>query len=233
MRDSGELFPPGATVVRRDVFRGRVWSATPKRVIEDRGDSLVLARWPGVRLMGPGAWVASRRSGQSVDRLWALRDLASGHWELAPWRWRETTVLTLSDAVQYYSVELFFGADGALRCWYVNFELPFRRTGIGIDTFDLLLDLVVAPDLSYAWKDEEEYRHARRLGIVGDGEHARVQQARAQVVELIEQARGPFSGLWRDWAPDPSWPSPRLPRDWLTPPSDAARAMAAPQARAG
>jgi hypothetical protein len=39
--------------------------------------------------------------------------------------------------------------------WYVNFQRPMRRTAIGFDTFDLLLDLVIAPDLSrWDWKDE-------------------------------------------------------------------------------
>ncbi|MBD0693561.1 DUF402 domain-containing protein [Streptomyces sp. CBMA123] len=33
-------------------------------------------------------------------------------------------------------------------CWYVNFEEPCRRrAGVGIDTLDLCLDRVVAPDL--------------------------------------------------------------------------------------
>ncbi len=226
MRESGDLFPPGATTVRRDVFGGKVcgkvWSATPKRVIADCGQLLVLARWPGVEMLGPGAWVAARRGGAGVDRFRALRELASGCWDLAPWTWSETTVLTFSGAGRYFSVELFFDAGHELRCWYVNFEIPFRRTGIGIDTFDLLVDLVVAPDRSYAWKDEDEYRQARRLGVVSDADHARVSQARAQVVELIRTAQGPFARRWREWKPDPSWPLPRLPRDCLTAPCAAA-----------
>ena len=48
--------------------------------------------------------------------------------------------------------------------WYANFERPFQRTPIGIDTFDLLLDLVIEPDSSYRWKDEGEYRLGRQLG---------------------------------------------------------------------
>lgn len=223
VRSAADRFRAGSTIIRRDVFRGRVWSATPKRVIADSGQSLVLARWPGVELMGPGAWVASRRTGAAEDRRRALGDLATGQWDLAPWTWRDTTVLTLCEAGRYFSVELFFGTDGMLRCWYVNFELPLKRTGIGVDTFDLFLDLVVMPDGTCVWKDEDEYRHARRLGVVADVDHGHVQQARAEAVELIGLGKGPFSEEWCKWRPDPSWPPPRLPQDWLVSPTSAGR----------
>lgn len=208
------LFRPGSTAVRRDVYGGRVWSATPKRVIADGGDSLVLARWPGVRLMGPGSWVAAQRGTADGSRFRAVDELARGRWDLAPWTWQGATVLTISGASRYFSVELFFDGDHGLRCWYVNFERPYRRTGIGIDTFDLLLDLVVSPDGAMTWKDEDEYRHARRLGVVGDAEHAQVEHAREHAVELAKRGTGPFADAWRGFRPDPAWPLPRLPRTW-------------------
>lgn len=47
-----------------------------------------------------------------------------------------------------------------------------RRTAIGFDTFDLLLDLVISPDLSqWTWKDEDEYTHGRRLRVVSESDH--------------------------------------------------------------
>ncbi|WP_433256637.1 DUF402 domain-containing protein [Streptosporangium sp. CA-135522] len=100
--------------------------------------------------------------------------------------------------------------------WYVNFQRPYRRTPRGIDTFDLLLDLVVTPDLSsYTWKDEDEYLHGRRLGVVTDAEHRRVQQARDEALAMVEERRGPFAAPWPDWRTDPSWPAPVLPDDAL------------------
>lgn len=214
MPGAGQLFAPGSTAVRRDVHGGRVWSATPKRVIADGGDFLASARWPGVRLMGPGSWVAAGHGAAGGARFRAVDELASGRWDLAPWTWRGTTVLTVSSADQYFSVELFFDPEHELRCWYVNFERPFRRTGIGIDTFDLLLDLVVYPDGAMEWKDEDEYRHARRLGVVSDAEHVHVERAREQAVALAKRSKGPFADMWRGWRADPAWPLPRLPRDW-------------------
>ncbi|MDX6428935.1 MAG: hypothetical protein QOE54_1301, partial [Streptosporangiaceae bacterium] len=64
-------------------------------------------------------------------------------------------------------MNLFFDREHRLSRWYINFQRPYRRTQLGVDTFDLFLDLVVNPDLSsWVWKDEEEYLHSRRLGIV-------------------------------------------------------------------
>ena len=46
-------FEPGASIVRRDVFAGRVWSACPGRVLADDGDELTFACWPGVETLAP------------------------------------------------------------------------------------------------------------------------------------------------------------------------------------
>ncbi|MFD6249655.1 DUF402 domain-containing protein [Streptomyces roseolus] len=102
-----------------------------------------------------------------------------------------------------------------LRNWYVNFEHPTRRTEAGFDTFDLALDLVVTPDLTHwEWKDEDEYAHVRRLGIVSDAEHQAVDDARAQVTAMLADRSGVFAqaGRWAAWTWEPAWPAPRLPR---------------------
>jgi hypothetical protein len=45
-------FALGSTAVRRDVFRGKVWTATPTRVILDAPGELVLCHWPGTPMAG-------------------------------------------------------------------------------------------------------------------------------------------------------------------------------------
>ena len=82
----------------------------------------------------------------------------------------------------------------------------------GIDTLDLLVDLVVTPDLSARrWKDEDEYAQGRRLGLITDALHLRVEAARQHVVSLVESRQGPFAEGWSSWQPDPTWPLPALP----------------------
>lgn len=200
-------FEVGATVVRRDVFGGRVWTAGPGRVVADSDELLALARWPGVQRLVPTT-LLHMANGSSRAR--ALLTLATGTWELGKRTWRGTTTLNLMLPGAYFSVSLFF-RDDDFAMWYVNFERPYRRTAIGIDTFDLLLDLVIDPDLSYRWKDEDEYRQGRKLGIITDAEHHQVQQARELVLALFEQGTGPFAEHWRTWRRSPEWPIPSLP----------------------
>jgi protein associated with RNAse G/E len=198
-----ERFAAGATAVKRDVLRGKVWTAAPHRVVEDTGDNLVLASWPGVEQLAPTTWIQWLRTGDD-----ALR-------ELDRWIWRDTTPVSRFAAGEHFSVHRLL--RGGPTPWYVNFERPFRRTPVGIDTFDLLLDLVVAPDLaSYSWKDEDEYAQGRRLGLIDDATHADVEQARDQVLALIESGTGPFAHDWSAFRRDPAWPDPLLPPDALT-----------------
>jgi hypothetical protein len=210
---NGSRFRSGERVVRRDVFRGAVWSATPQRVLRDDTNGLVVAHWPGVRCLAPSPWVRAQRGRARMPRTQALEALSTGRWELSPWTWRDWAVVTSYDlAGRYFSTRRFFDARGELDRWYVNFERPSRRSGIFLDTFDLLLDLVATPDLSsWWWKDEAEYAHARRLGVVSDAEHARVDQARGEALAMMEQAAGPFSNQAEPWAPSPTWPLPVLP----------------------
>lgn len=211
------VFPEGSTVVRRDVSRGKVWSATPYRVIRDTGNELTLACWPGVEMLAPATWIEWLRTGDADARMQGVSRLAAGRWELGPWVWQDTTVLVRCSAGDFFSVKRLFDATGRGGGWYVvDLALPFARTPLGIDTLDLLVDLVVDADLSdYQWKDEDEYAQARRLGVVDDALHRQVAAAREQVVALVEARQGPFAEDWTSWRRDPTWPLPALPTNAL------------------
>jgi len=215
-------FAEGSTVVRRDVLRSKIWTAAPFRVVEDSGDVLVLACWPGTEILSPTTWIEWLRTGDNTVRRQGILNLASGRWELARWTWRDTTLVTRSNANDCFSVYRFFDQSKAQSSWYINFERPFTRTRIGIDTFDLFLDLIVEPDLSgHTWKDEDEYEHGRRLGLIDDALHADVEESRLRVRGMVESRQGPFAGTWSSWEPDPNWPTPELPADVLSIPGPA------------
>lgn len=206
-------FAPGATAVRRDVLGSRVWSAHPNRVVSDDGAVLELAYWPGIRSLAPTTWSTALRTGDDGVRKQGLRNLAAGDWQLDLWTWEQTTLLSRFTADEYFSVHAFRDAStGDPLRLYVNFELPYTRTAIGIDTFDLFVDLVIEPDLSsYRWKDTDEYAQARRLGLIDDALHARVGTARERAVGQLQDRATPFTGTWPTWSPDPAWPLPQLP----------------------
>jgi len=205
-------FAVGSTVAQRNVLRGRLMSALPGRVLSDDGDGLTLARWPGAGCLVNGEWVTAMASGRPEDREAALVALDRGEWELVPFTWHTTAVVNTLEEGRWFSVHRFHDpASGALLCWYVNFQRPFARVDGGIDTLDLVVDLVVAPDLRWEWKDEEEYAHARRLGIVTDDEHRAVAAARDEALALVEAVAPPFSTEPPRWRPSPGWTAPTLP----------------------
>jgi hypothetical protein len=98
--------------------------------------------------------------------------------------WQATELLLWRAPAAWFSVDAFC-TGGGLWNWYVNFEHPTRRTEAGFDTFGLAVDLAIAPDLTrWEWKDEDEYAHVRRLGIVTDTEPRGVDAARDQVLAI-------------------------------------------------
>ncbi|MEU8434738.1 DUF402 domain-containing protein [Streptomyces sp. NPDC029216] len=214
-----ESFEEGQTVVRRDVHRtGRVWSEHALRVVADTSEALVAACSPGAEARWPALYARALAEGDRSVRTEAFDAMATGVWGLTDAVWQETELLLWKQPTAWFSVNAFYVPDGdgrRLRNWYVNFEHPTRRTADGFDTFDLTVDLVVDPGLSrWEWKDEDEYAHVRRLGIVTDSEHQAVDAARDQVLAMITERSGPFAdaAAWASWRWNPAWPAPRLPR---------------------
>ncbi|MFE4974254.1 DUF402 domain-containing protein [Kitasatospora sp. NPDC056651] len=213
------VFAPGATAVRRDVVHGRVWSAMPYTVLADDGATLTIAARPGTDSLVPARWAAAARAGGT--RSGCIDDLAAGQWELDHWTWRDTVVVGRFTAGAPFSVHRFLTPEGRPLRWYVNFERPYRRTAIGVDTFDLFLDLVIDPDLStYSWKDEDEYAQARRLGVVDEATHRQVDRARDLALAQLRDRSGPFAPEPDAWRLPPEGPLPVLPATALSTPAE-------------
>src|SRR5690606_5871207 len=104
-----------------------------------------------------------------------------------------------------YSVQLFWREDTwEFRCWYINFQEPLRRSRLGLESMDLTLDLVIAPDFSsWEWKDEDEFRRGIELGWYSDELLVRLQATGERVLEDVAHRRPPFSYPWPEWRPDP------------------------------
>lgn len=50
----------------------------------------------------------------------------------------------------------WFPPDWRFGGWYINLQEPIRPTRLGFDSMDHILDVVIEPDLSWRWKDEDE-----------------------------------------------------------------------------
>jgi hypothetical protein len=209
-------FEPGETVVHRDVFRGKVWTSHAMWNLRDTPEEWVVARAPGAESLAPTTWIQWLLTDDDAVRKQALPNLAAGRWTLDRWVWRDTALLLWHPPGAWFSVNAYYDPadDHRLLRWYVNFQRPLRRTAIGFDTFDLLVDLVVEPDLSgWTWKDEDEYAQGRRLGIIDAADHAAVEAARHEVLAMIARREGPFApdSPHLTWRPTPDWPPPQLP----------------------
>jgi predicted RNA-binding protein associated with RNAse of E/G family len=99
--------------------------------------------------------------------------------------------------------------------WYINLERAWRRTPIGFDSEDLVLDIMVALDLSsWAWKDEDELAWSVDVGKYSPAQAAAIRAEGLRVVHALETRAWPFSADWSAWRPNPLWPIPTVPEDW-------------------
>jgi hypothetical protein len=76
---------------------------------------------------------------------------------LIPHKWVETDILMLVTPEASHTVYVMWETgQSKLRCWYIDLQEPLRRTGIGFDTMDHILDVVISADRSeWHWKDED------------------------------------------------------------------------------
>ncbi len=197
--------------VSRGVFGGKICSERAVRVIDSDSSSATTARWPGAATRDVTYYIEAMRTGDRSLRELLRQVHVRGEWELADWAWQRTGVVERVVSGRWFSVARMHGPDGALLCWYVNFERPPLWRHDGWDTHDLALDLVVDPDRSWRWKDEDEYEHSRRLGLITNYEHKAVDAARAQALALAETRDELFAADPEAcWLPDPTWPLPAL-----------------------
>ena len=118
---------------------GQSWEEIPVRVVEDAHDALTVYIEPGAPFTFPeGDWPAPDG--------------------LHPWHgrtgWTGHGCLMVQRPGEHHAVWHFWkGPDREFAGWYINLQTAFRRNGSILDTQDLEVDLVVAPDGSWEMKD--------------------------------------------------------------------------------
>lgn len=179
----------------------------PVTVVAD--DRRHLAVWlaPGSRMLhqviADGSPIRSLEGSDrfTAPRAQAIRDWAGGG------------ILAVFQPETMYSV-WFFEPDSGLRdSYYINIEVPYARTDLGIETSDLVLDVVVGADGSYRYKDEDELEFAHEAGLFSDGDVAEIRQAAADAVDDVTAWRFPFDAGYESFQPHLDWATPPLPHD--------------------
>jgi hypothetical protein len=211
-------FAPGREVLYRNIDGPRLASVRPCRVVSDdnRGLLLWLAR-------GSAVLVEVAEDGRGI------RDMPFTEWvglptEVVPVTWQGPGLLKFIPPDADHSVWFFRDDAGTFTSWYVNLEDRALRWDdghiAGVDVIDQDLDIVVRPDRSWVWKDEDEF--TERLALP---EHYWVRDETAvrdeglRVIKQIEAGEFPFDGTWTDFRPDPAWsPFAEVPPGWDRPP---------------
>ncbi len=201
-------FTPGEAIAWRSVDRAQraVGYTWPWTVVRDDPELIVL-------FLRPGA-VAKGRSGERGGP----RDRFLVRWD-GGYRdnvWSRVNVLMLHQPADAHSVWLACDAETwAPAWWYVNLEEPWRRTPIGFDSRDLVLDLWAKPDRrEWHWKDEDELVWAVGQGLIGEREAAAVRSEGERALERVRRWEAPLNLGWESWRPEPAWRIPVLPNGW-------------------
>lgn len=171
----------------RHVWRDRIFLAAAMLVVQDEPDLLVAWLPPGAEYKRPAKREELPYEQPLVDR-----------------PWHAPGVVQLTPPGEAHSVTVFPGGG-----WYVNLQEPLRRTSMGFDTADQLLDLVRSPDGRWRWKDEHELVAAVERGFVTPDEAAAIRAEGERVI-----AANAFPTGWEDYEPDRAWEPPRLPPGW-------------------
>ncbi|MFI6446137.1 DUF402 domain-containing protein [Kitasatospora sp. NPDC050543] len=196
---------PGEVVRWSFSFGGRLSSVCPMRVVEHTADGLLL--WLAGR---SPVWEAVVPGGRHLRDV-PPEDQPVGGYPLAPGHWHENGALILQPEGAAHAVWWLFSPESDFTGWYVNLE---HRTGNGPDIriTDLELDLTVAPDRSWRWKDEQSFADKTGHPAYWTPEQAAAVRAEGiRVAARVEAGAFPFDGRWCDFRPPTEWALPPRP----------------------
>ena len=124
-----KVWQVGDQIVFRGVFNGQVWEALSVIVIKDSPEETVLL----LRSYAQCAW-----SNTSRENRWVAMEALD--WTLQLAEWSNNWFLIFFEPENYYAIYLIWDERQTFKGYYINFQLPFRRTE---------LDLVVDKDFEW------------------------------------------------------------------------------------
>lgn len=200
----------GDQIVVRYRTSGRSSGVIPVTVVEDSPDCIAYYLAAGTPTKYP----------VDLDDALIPLGIERGGVGTRPWRvtdgvWHTNGRLYLIRPGAAHAFSVFWSnADWSFLGWYVDLQAPLQRIAVGFESEDYLLDILVEPDGSWTWKDEDEFDAAQRVGRFSPVEAAAIRAEAASVIEQIEARSWPFNAGWKQWRPDPSWKIPMIPTNW-------------------
>ena len=198
----GARWEPGDQVLLREVTVGKIWTVRPVTVVEDSPELIALYLAPGTVCKQPRSLVGERIRLRTDD--WLLVD------DPAPWGTLRLHIPGTAHDV--WAPKLY--QEPRLDYWYVNLQEPLRRTPLGFDFMDQVLDVIISLDLAeWHLKDEDELEEAVARGILTTEEARAIRAEGERAIQRALAGLPPFEDRWTRWSP---------PAEWSVPPSPSA-----------
>jgi hypothetical protein len=195
---------PGENATLRGVGSKVFW-AYPTTVVQDTSELIVLYMPCGIL-------------GKDTDHRPTPQELLScpDKINIVDCQWDRTDVLFLIVPGDSFSTYIMWKAGTKkLSCWYINLQEPIRRTKIGFDTMDHMLDVVVNPDMTkWHWKDDDEFSEAQKVGLYSSEKADEIWAEGKRAIRLVTSERLSLYRKWEKWQANPEWNLPQLSPDW-------------------
>lgn len=204
---------PGAVLVLEEHWRGRLWSAIPHRYVDGDATTTLTHVPYGTTGVFASSLGLPEAAGLTVGE-GKVRALATLEHRVLVLPATPVRCLYFFRAGRWSRVNLSWGADGTFAGWYVNFAVPPVPTADGIESMDLVLDLFIHADGSWAWKDREDFEQALNNGVLESPLLAQFENEAERVLAEHARAESAFEPRWIDWTPPWDLPLPSLPADF-------------------
>jgi len=194
----------GDHVIFRQIWAGKVWAAIPVTIVEDSAQLVSVYVRPGTEFAAP---LCSRGEYLNV--------MAGREWSLQLLPWYGHHLWTSVPGTPYSIWSLWSESNWKHQGWKINPELPLKRTSIGFDTTDHVIDAIIQRDLSrWDWKDEDEFAKAIELGLISSDDAIRIRQVTVQVANDALSQQGDRLHALANWRPPSNWTNPILAGNW-------------------
>jgi len=204
----------GENCVLRGIVNNNVWVSQSVIVVKDEQKETILLLLPGAQCAIPEGYARWRvKKDFSHGTRW--QEAKSNHIKLLESPWKTNRVLIFLEPEKFYSIFLFWDHESdQFGCYYINFQLPYRRSHCGFDTLDLDLDIVIDPQYKWKWKDLDHYQAGIQEGGIQDEWVSGIEESKSEVIERINNREYPLDGSWLKWRPEITWKPPALPNNW-------------------
>jgi hypothetical protein len=202
--DHNDHWSPGDVILYRGIWCRNVWWAIPVIVVRDDADLIIVYWRAGTPAKRPPGRVSPKEMVENPKP------------NLVDSKWTDTDILMFATPEAFHSIYAMWEAGHSrFKCWYINLQEPLRRTPLGFDTTDHLLDIVIEPELeNWVCKDEDELDEAIELGLFTLEKGNEIRDEGRRVVNQVESNHSPFCDGWENWHPPEEWSVPDFPKVW-------------------